>query len=255
MSLLYKTLGAKPSLTKWIIGSVLFHVAAATIFGFVMKGDDAPPAAPPSIKTRLVKLGKQRDPKLLPRTAEPPPAAPPTPKAKPPEAPPAAAPKTDVTKKTTTPTKTKQPQKSASDLLKNALAGQSASSAADLLKNRIEEDAEGSEQGTVMGTELSGRLKASYNDKILAHMKQNLAVPNSLSDEQRVGLRASVSLSIGPDGNLGFVKIKTSSKHPGFDNAVVACVRGSAPFPAPPPTLRDFYRGGVVVDLCPVRCR
>ena len=122
----------------------------------------------------------------------------------------------------------------------------------DLIKDTIDE---GDEKGSVIGEEISGRLKANYNDKLLAAIKRALAVPNTVGDAERLRLKAVLFVSVGSNGALLSARITKKSANTAFDNAVLAAAKTSAPFPAPPIAVRSFYRSGVQMNVCPVSCR
>ncbi len=253
MSALASRAGQNRILMIFIGTSLALHVAFVVVVAVTLSWGKKPPAPPPAIKTRLVKLGKQRDEKLLPRIEK---KAPPPPSKKSP-------PDVQKDKKTKEPTPKKEPDKeptpSAMDVLnkfkEKHADEQDQPSLSDLIAERTKTTDEGHEQGSKIGTEVSGRLRATYNDEILAKMQSNLEVPNTLSDEERVRLKARVFLRIDGDGSLLSSKVTRKSGNPTFDNAVLATVKKSAPFSAPPLTERDFYRNGVSVNLCPSSCR
>ncbi len=114
---------------------------------------------------------------------------------------------------------------------------------------------EGDEQGSAIGEEITGRLKATYNDKLLAAIKRALKVPNTVSDQERLRLKAVLYVAVGADGSLVSSRITKKSDNPAFDNAVLAAAKTSAPFPAPPIQVREFYRSGVQMNVCPISCR
>lgn len=202
------------------------------------------------IKTRLVKLGKQRDEKLLPRldASRPPPKTnqkgPPTPE----------PPKNDKT-----PDKTEakpEEKRSAADILKDfAAEDQKQPSLDELIKDRIGEPLdEGHEQGSKLGTDITGRLKADYNDILKAKVERAYVLPTTLTDEERVRLWTNLFVKVGEGGELIDARLSPSSGNPAFDAAVLAAAKKAAPFPPPPIQLRDFYRQGVGMKVCPITC-
>ena len=217
------------------------------------------------VKTRLVKLGKKRDEKLLPRIAKEKPkpkpkeAAPPKPvpdKPAPPKAEPKPAPKPEAKPE---PEKPAEKKPSAQDLLQK-FAEENAPeperpSIDDLIADRIgEEEDEGHEDGSKIGEEISGRLKATYNDKLLARVKNALVAPATLSEQERLFLKAVLFVAIDADGSLLDARISKSSGNSGFDNAVLAAAKKTS-YGAPPIPVRDFYRAGVAMNVCPIRCK
>lgn len=207
------------------------------------------------IKTRLVKLGKPRDEKLLPRldASRPPP---PTPQTSPAPVPTPEPPKptTKAPEKAEAPP---EPKRSAADILKEFAAEDSKQpSLDDLIKNRIGESLdEGHEQGSKVGTDITGRLKADYNDVLRAKVERAYVLPTTLTDDERVRLWTNLFIKVGESGELLDAKLSPSSGNTAFDEAVLAAARKAAPFPPPPLPLRDFYRQGVGMKVCPITCR
>lgn len=205
------------------------------------------------IKTRLVKLGKQRDEKLLPRldASRPPPKTnqkgPPTPE--PPK-------KDKAPDKAEAPPKKEEPKRSAADILKDFAAEDSKEpSLDDLIKDRIGDPLdEGHEEGSKLGTDITGRLKADYNDVLRARVERAYVLPTTLTDEERVRLWTNLFVKVGESGELIDARLSPSSGNAAFDAAVLAAAKKAAPFPPPPIQLRDFYRQGVGMKVCPITC-
>ena len=206
------------------------------------------------IKTKLVKLGKKRDERLMPRLVRKPP---PKPAPKKP-APPKPTPKKPPPKPAQKPPPPKpQPQRSAKDIL-NAFKEDNGEpdprpNLSDLIKKAVP-DEEGHEEGSRFGEELSGKLKASYNDRLIAKIRSHHTAPNTLTDQERIQLKARVFLRIDADGQVHDVRITKSSGNAAFDNSALSAVKRSAPLPPPPLAVRAFYLRGVSVNLCPSSC-
>lgn len=233
--------------------SVALHVGLfVTFVGASSCGSKKPFPDDAIVKTRLVKLGKKRDEKLLPRIdkAEPPPppaktAAPPTP------TPPKPTPEKPA------PEKPADPKRSAADVLqKFSEKNPEKRDINDLIKDRFGEQLdEGHEEGSEIGTEITGRMKAEYNDRILAKIKNALAVPSTITEQERMFLKAQLAISIDSDGALMDATIARPSGNAAYDNAVLAAAKKAAPFPPPPIPVRAFYSDGIGVNVCPVSCR
>lgn len=201
------------------------------------------------IKTRLVKLGKQRDEKLLPRLD----ASRPPPKTN------AKGPPAKETPKDKAPDKAEEKpaeKRSAADILKDfAKDDDKPPSLDELIKDRIGEPLdEGHEQGSKLGTDITGRLKADYNDLLKAKVERAYVLPTTLSDEERIRLWTNLFIKVGDSGELLDAKLSPSSGNAAFDSAVLAAAKKAAPFPPPPIQLRDFYRQGVGMKVCPLTC-
>lgn len=198
-----------------------------------------------TIKTRLVKLGKTRDEKMLPRlpSSPSPPSvdkkAPPTPDKDTKE-----RPDPDASKKA-----------SAADILQQ-LKNDNPSDVNDIIKRRIgEQTDEGKEQGDRDGTDLEGEIKATYFARLTKYIKDRMAVSSVLSDEERIRLRAVLKLEIAEDGTIVSATIQTSSGSTVFDSDVVAAATKSSPVPAPPIPVRALSASGVALNFCPISCR
>ena len=197
------------------------------------------------VKTRLVKLGKPRDEKLLPRI----PTAPAPPKDDP-KSKPSDEPKPENQK----PDSSKQP--SAADILKDFKEKQAESKDInDILKRVGEQTDEGKEDGDKDGDSLTGEIQATYYARVGAHIRKFLEISATLSDEERIRLRAELALKIGEGGELVDVRIQTSSGSAVFDNDVLAAAKRSAPLPAPPPQVRDKVAKGIAFNVTPLPSR
>lgn len=199
------------------------------------------------VKARLVKLGKPRDEKLLPRlpTSTPPPSA----------------------QKKSTPTPETTPQKpdkesvepskkSASDIL-NQFKNENTKpkDIKDIIKDRIgEESDEGQEFGDKDGSALDGAVVDSYFARVTARIQNAMEVSSVLTDEELVRAKAKLCLTIGEDGALSAITIQKSSGSAVFDSDVVAAANRASPAPAPPPPARQRAAAGVCFNFCPKSC-
>ncbi|MBL90319.1 MAG: hypothetical protein CMH56_00710 [Myxococcales bacterium] len=218
------------------------------------------------VQTRLVKLGKERKKEWLPRKSQPKPkpkanpaAVKPKP-AKPKPTPPQKTVAKAKPKPKTTPAKKPDPapsvdrQQQMSDALSKLQAAQ-ATDLNQLIQDKMaaEED-EGQANGSVLGTEVSGEMEASYNGLLSAHIRGAFELPTVLTDAERMRLRAHLAIRIGPNGELLAAKVTQSSGNAAFDNSVLAAAQKSVPLPSPPLVLRALYRKGVTLEFCPIRC-
>lgn len=197
------------------------------------------------VKTRLVKLGKPRDEKLLPRlpTSPPPPAAD------------KKAPPTDTpTPEKQDPNASKQP--SAADILeKFSQENAKPTDVKDIIRDRIGDPTdEGQLDGDKDGDALKGELQKTYFMTVIAHIRRNLELSATLTDEERIRLKATLFVQVGPDGEVLEARIQSSSGSGVFDNDVLGAAKRSSPFPAPPPLVRDLVGQGVGFNVCPVSC-
>jgi TonB family protein len=229
--------------------SLVAHVAAVTTYAILsLSSAPAVKLEDNVIKTRLVKLGKQRDDKLLPRLDG---AAPP---------PPTNAKKAPDVKE---PPKDKAPEQkptpdskpSASDILQKFAKDSAKPTLDSLIDERMGEPLdEGHEDGNKLGTDITGRLKADYNDFVKAKVQQEYSLPTTLTDDDVIRLQSFVLLKIGADGELLDVGLSPPSGNSAFDGAVIAAAKKAGPFPPPPLQLRDFYANGIRFRMCPRLC-
>jgi hypothetical protein len=197
------------------------------------------------VKTRLVKLGKPRDEKLLPRLpSAPPPSPPPSPPSE------VKAPSPQEKPSPTTP----EPQRSAADILNRFKSENPDKSLNDLIKNRIDEATdEGQEHGDKDGSALDGEVTQSYFARVTARIQKAMEVSSVLTDDERVRLKAVLCMSIADDGAVSNVTVKTSGSAV-FDSDVTAAARRASPVPAPPPPARARAAAGVCFNFCPTTC-
>jgi TonB family protein len=235
--------------------SVVLHVGL--LVAFLGLGSCGPKKQYPDeaiIKTRLVKLGKQRDEKLLPRIDKAPPPAP-TPPA-PVPTPLAPVPPKPVPVQAE-PVKPPEPKRSANDVLqKFTEKNPEKRDLSKLIQNKFGEAIdEGHSEGSEIGTEITGRMKAEYNDRIMAKIKSSLSVPSTISEQERLFLKTQLAVAIDSEGALTDASIVRPSGNAAYDNAVLAAAKKAAPFPPPPLAVRAFYADGVGMNVCPVSCR
>lgn len=227
--------------------SLLGHTACVATVA-LLQGQRKPPVQLDDnvVKARLVKLGKKRDEKLLPRIDKARPA-PPVEKKAPPKADPEPVPKAPAK-----PDEKAPPKKSASDILDRFREENDKPDLDSLIKKAVGDPSdEGDESGSKLGSEITGRLKAEYTDELAAKIRSLYELPNTISDEERVRLVGYLYLRIGAEGQLLDAKVDKPSGNPAFDNAMVAAAKKAAPFPPPPIPLRDFYASGFVFRFRP----
>ena len=228
----------RPSgIAPFVIGSVLTHVAvAAALLGLsAVFGRPAIDLEQTPIKASLVRLGKPRDEKLLPRKEEEPPPPPPAAKAEPE---PVKAPVQDTAVKI--PTKDAKPEKSSTkegpkdskkslfDALNRASKG-----AAKEIEGAVDGDPEG-DSAKQEGERYFGLLKAV--------VRRYYDVSDTIPEAERRALKAEVTLWIGPAGEVLNVKLSKASGNELFDAAVLGAVKKASPFAPPPDNLRDSLK-------------
>jgi TonB family protein len=236
------------ALPTFVAVSIAGHVLAVSLWlvvGWLMAGPKVNLQVP--IKASLVRLGKPRDEKLLPRKeAEAPPPKPkveeiaaPTPPAPPDTA--VKIPTKDVKpdKKTEKQDGTKDAKKSLFDAF--AKGG----------KQEKPEELEGEADGDPNG-DAAKQEGERYFGMLKGVVKRNYDVSNTIDEAERRRLRAQVVLLIGPGGELLDVSIAIPSGNEMFDSAIIGAVKKTAPFTAPPEHLRDsLKKDGVAIVFTP----
>lgn len=240
----------RPSgLLPFVIASIVGHVllsGAWVLVSWALSGPKMDLEQKP-IKASLVRLGKPRDEKLLPRKEEEPP---PAPKAEPVKVDaPAPAPPDNAVK---IPTKDAKPEKAdkkdgAKDAKKSLFAAFSKTGR----EGKVAEELEGAADGDPDG-DSAKQEGERYFGLLKAVVQRNYDVSNTIPEAERRTLRAEVALWIGNAGELLNVKVTKPSGNEQFDDAVLGAVKKASPFTAPPEHLRDsLKKSGVAIVFTP----
>ena len=221
----------RPSrILPFLLASVVGHgvlIALALLLSWLLAGPQVDLDQKP-IKASLVRLGKPRDEKLLPRKEDLPPPPPPEVKA--------------VDVKAPTPDKVvKLPSKDAKpepkvDARKSLFDAFSKST-----KTVKPEELEGALDGDPNG-DSAKQEGERYFGLLNSVVKRNYDVSNTIAEAERRTLRAEVAIRIGNGGELLDVRLTKSSGNDLFDSAVLGAVKKAAPYSAPPPHLRDSLK-------------
>ena len=239
-------------LGRYLVISLGVHVvgvAAVLVLGPLLHGPALDLDQKP-ITASLVRLGKPRDQKLLPRKDEPPPppqevksAAPAA--VDPPKPPDAVA--IPKVKPTEAPKQQKIAGQKQGQPRKNALFGAFDKFA----KPKPDEELEGAEDGDPNGDAAKAEGD-QYWALLSAQVHRNYDVSQTISEEERMHLRAQVALYIGRAGQVIKVQLVKPSGNELFDSAVIGAVKKASPFSPPPEGLRDsLQRTGVVLEFRP----
>lgn len=246
----------RPSaLGRWLSLSLALHVALvggilalrALSPAPVLKLDQEP------IKASLVRLGKPRDQKLLPRKEELPPPPPAekvaTPVPAPAEPPPPAPRPGPALEKDPPAPRPASKEKVASDESRKKLFG-----AFDKLSRtpRTEvEPPEGALDGEVDG-DAARQEGDRYLGLVTSRVKRHYDVSETISPDKRLSLRAEVFIRISRTGDVVDAKLVRASGNELFDAAVLAAVKRASPLPPPPALLvNEFQREGVTMVFKP----
>lgn len=237
----------------FVVVSVAAHVvvvAAAVLVGMLNR---PPPLVldQKPIKASLVRLGKERDKKLLPRKEEAPPppkevvkAPPPTPEPPAPVKPAEAVPIPGV--KPPEPAPAKQAGTKTGEAPKRSLFDAFSKAAA-----KPDEELEGASDGDPLGDSAIQEGERYYG-ALLSQIRRYYDVSSTIGEQERMHLRAQVLFRIGRGGELLDVKLAKQSGNDLFDSAVVSAAKKAAPFAPPPDHLRPALSGeGILLEFRP----
>lgn len=224
--------------------SILVHAGGIGGAVYAQKYADRGAKVVTSIPVQLVRLGKKRDPKLLPRRIAPPPA---------PKAPDKTIDLTpDDPKKPPKKPEPRPPERAPtlSSAAERLLAGQADPDLDQAMQNL--DDPEGDPNGDPMGNATEAINPASgYALEVSRVLKANYAVPDLIPPSQRRFLEAEVVLFVERDGTIS--RFEFIRRHPNalFMGALEALL-GRIRLPPPPPNLAaDMRDTGIGVVFKP----
>jgi TonB family protein len=244
---------ARPSRLGLFLGlSVAGHgllVVVGLVYSYLTAGPKVDPNIP-VIKATLVRQGKPRDQKLLPRKEQPPPPpkevkAPPAPApeaAKPPE-------KAVVPVPVAKPPPAPAPQKGdkAGEDRRKRLFGAFDKTA----KPAEPEELEGAEDGDPDGDSATAEGERYYA-LLSTQVRRNYSVAESIPEAERLYLKAQVQVRLARNGEVLESRLTAASGNDLFDSAVLSAVKKASPFSPPPDHLRDaLQKQGVVLEFRP----
>ncbi|MEW5739766.1 MAG: TonB family protein [Myxococcota bacterium] len=226
--------GLAPFLVLSIAGHVLLTVGAL-VLSWAFAGPPIDLEQKP-IKASLVRLGKPRDEKLLPRKEPEPPPPPPKPAEVAVQAP---APPSNAVK---IPSKDAKPEK-APDTRKSLFDA--------LNKASQPTELEGAADGDPLG-DSAVQEGERYHGLLQAVVKRNYDVSDTIPEAERRTLRAQVSIRIDEHGGVLDVRLAKASGNDLFDAAVLGAVKKASPFAPPPVHLAaELKREGVSFVFTP----
>ncbi len=220
-----------------LVGSSLIHAAGLGAAVFAQARAPRPPALADAIPVQLVRLGKPRDPKLLPRKVAPPPpgprsAAPPTPRS-------AVPIEGDGTQ---------DREPSLSKAAERLLASGSELTLDEAVE-RLEE-AEGSPLGAPEGTTTSGEIDP-YTMEVTRRLQAAYTIPVTVPAAQRPFLFAEVILYLNRDGSVRSFSFTERHQNEQFMRALEAMLK-TVKLPAPPrERVKELTREGLPVRFRP----
>ena len=239
-------IGTRLPVGRYLVASLVGHAAffaAIGVSSYFHLGPRIDMNQQP-IKASLVRLGKPRDPKLLPRIPDAPAEA----EAK---APVPQPPKPEEPKSIPMPDAKARPPGSA-DRRRELLSafnrtpkasGSRTAAAIEELEGHPEGDPHG-DSATQEGERYYGQLKAQ--------IQQRYDVSQTIPEQERLHLKAQVLVQIGRTGEVLRVQLASSSGNQLFDNSVLAAVKKASPFSPPPEHLRESLgRRGIALEFRP----
>jgi TonB family protein len=243
----------RPSgMSGFVVLSVALHLvvlALAVVYGTLHRPPPIDLNQKP-IKATLVRQGKPRDQKLLPRKEElpPPPKQVKAPAAQPAPTPAPTTPATvavPVPGAKPAPPKTRQDGAKDGDDRRRQLFG-----AFDKAAVKADE-LEGAEDGDPLG-DSAVQEGERYYGALVAQVRRYYDVAQTIPERERMYLKASVVVRIGRAGELLKIGLSRPSGNDLFDSAVLAAARKAAPFSPPPAHLRAALdKEGVLLEFTP----
>ncbi|MCP3144019.1 energy transducer TonB [Pyxidicoccus xibeiensis] len=244
-------------LSRFVGASVVGHIAvllAAVLYARFSGGPKVDLNAKP-INATLVRLGKPRDSKLLPRKEQPPPpvkevlAPKPAPEAPPPAPTPAAVavPIPGVKPEPSAPQPAPQKGEKTGEDRRKRLFGAFDKTA----KAAEPEEQEGAEDGDPDGDSAKAEGER-YFGLLQSQVRRHYNVADTIPESERLHLNTVVAVRLGRAGEVLDVSLTKPSGNDLFDSAVVTAVRKAAPFSPPPDHLRDtLQKSGVNLSFRP----
>ncbi|WP_426754226.1 energy transducer TonB [Myxococcus sp. Y35] len=238
-------------MSRFVVVSVVGHVlvlVAAIAYARFSSGPKVDLDAKP-IRATLVRLGKPRDSKLLPRKEQLPPppkkveAPKPAPEAPPPPPTPAkvAVPVPGVQPEPSPSKPTPQKGEDTGEDRRKRLFGAFDKTA----KAAEPEEAEGAEDGDPDGDSATAEGER-YFGLLQSQVRRHYSVADTIPESERLHLKAMVAVRLGRTGEVLDVNLTKASGNDLFDAAVITAVRKAAPFSPPPDHLRDaLQKSGV----------
>lgn len=255
----HSLLVTRPSrLSRFVVASVVGHIAlllAAVLYARFNAGPKLDLDAKP-IKASLVRLGKPRDSKLLPRKEQPPPPPKQVDAPKPPPDAPAPAPSPAAVavpipgvkpEPSSAPKPTPQKGETTGEDRRKRLFGAFDKTA----KAAEPEELEGAEDGDPDGDSATAEGER-YFGLLKTQVGRHYNVADTIPESERLRLKAIVAVRLGRTGEVLDVSLSKASGNDLFDSAVITAVRKASPFSPPPNHLREtLQKHGVNLSFTP----
>jgi colicin import membrane protein len=235
-------LGRRDRMWPAVVGSIVFHVLVVA-WAIVRRPPAPVDLNQKPIVAKLVRLGEKRPEEYLPRKdAAPPPPAPP---AAAPVAPIAAA----APPKPAAPAAKAPPPRPAPASAAGKPGGTSLASILSKVQKQVEDDRYGSPDGDPAGDSDSGSEGDRYLALVRNALLQAYVLPATISDRERLYLKATVVLFVEPNGRVMDFRFESRSGNAAYDAALERAIR-VARLPPPPAEMREqFRRSGFGVNF------
>ncbi|MBI2372590.1 MAG: hypothetical protein HYV07_01195 [Deltaproteobacteria bacterium] len=208
-----------------VVASVFIHGVAGGAIVWAQSKQPAPIRFIESMPVQLVKLGKKRDPELLPRLVEPPPPPPA------PEGISLAQKDPSKDRKADKKPEKKVEKRELSSAAQRLLDAQP--SAMERALAKVETD-EGDPEGDVAGTTTDpAQAAAGYQKALIIAIRREYVLPEAIPPSQRSLLRARVWLVIAPSGAITEFKFTESHPNTLFTGALEKLLQ-TVKLPSPP---------------------
>ena len=245
----------RPPVARFIVLSLLAHAA---LIGAGLLYQSYAPSTPAinldqkPIHASLVRLGKPRDAKLLPKKEE----LPPPPKQV--EATPEPVPTPIPAAKTPVVGFLDKPKPKETKLVKQAGEATAPDRKKQLFgafsrtgKAAASPELEGKATGDPNG-DSAVQEGEQYWGLLNSQVRQHYDVSDTIPDQERIHLKAQVALQIGKLGEVLHASLVKPSGNALFDSAVLSAVKKASPFSPPPESLRDsLKKSGIVLEFTP----
>ncbi len=243
-------------LSRFIVVSLVAHalvLLAVGLYSTFLAGPRVKLDQQP-IRATLVRLGKPRDERLLPRKEQPPP--PPPKKVEAPPSPPTPAPPEPA--KVAVPVPGMKPEPAPKP------APQKGEAQGEDRRNRLfgafdkfskpskqEEELEGAEDGDPNGDSATAEGER-YFGLLSSQVRRHYNVADTIPENERMYLKAQVAMRLNRTGEVIDARLAKASGNGLFDSAVLAAVKKASPFSPPPDHLRDtLQKSGIVLEFSP----
>lgn len=227
-------LGKRDRMWPAVLASLVFH-ALVVAWAIVRRPPPPIDLSQKPIIAKLVRLGEKRPEEWMPRKDQPPPPPPPAPSA-PVAAPSPARPAAPTPKAPAKPAPPSAPQASLASILSK-------------VQRQVDQQRWGDPSGDESGDSDSGTEGDRYLALVRNALQSAYVVPATISERERMYLKATVVLFIESNGKVLDYRFETRSGNPAYDAALERAIR-AVRLPPPPPEMREqFRRGGFGVNF------